>query len=165
MQAKRKIDANQEEFRSNIKNQGAAISKLEAQVGSLSKQIQMPTHTFPSDTMANPRRECKAITLRSGKVVEESLPSQRNQGEVENDPKTKNEEETPAPSPPKQVLKPYVPKAPYPQRLRKDGKDSQFSRFLEIFKKLQINIPFVEALEKMPLYAKFLKELMTRKKN
>ncbi|XP_057760563.1 uncharacterized protein LOC130980939 [Arachis stenosperma] len=71
-QAEKKIDANQEEYMSNLKNQGAAISKLEAQVGFLSKQILMPTHTFPSDTMANPRGECKAITLRSGKVIEEA---------------------------------------------------------------------------------------------
>ncbi|XP_015955218.1 uncharacterized protein LOC107479608 [Arachis duranensis] len=49
--------------------------------------------------------------------------------------------------------------------MRKDEKDSQFSRFFEIFKKLQINILFAEALEQMPLYAKFLKELMTRKRN
>ncbi|XP_072087222.1 uncharacterized protein [Arachis hypogaea] len=38
-------------------------------------------------------------------------------------------------------------------------------RFLEIFKKLQINIPFAEAIEQMPLYAKFLKELMTKKRS
>ncbi|XP_015955200.1 uncharacterized protein LOC107479586 [Arachis duranensis] len=37
--------------------------------------------------------------------------------------------------------------------------------FLEVFQKLQINIPFAEALEQMPLYAKFLKELMTKKRN
>ncbi|XP_057747052.1 uncharacterized protein LOC130966282 [Arachis stenosperma] len=165
MQADKKIDANQEEFRSNIRNQGAAISKLEAQLGSLSKQIPMPTQTFPSDTMVNLREECKAITLRSGKVVEEAFPCQSNQEEeATNKPETKKEEETPASSP-KQILKPYVPKAPYPQRLRKDGKDSQISRFLEIFRKLQINTPFTEVLEQMPLYAKILKEFMTRKRN
>ncbi|XP_016173135.1 uncharacterized protein LOC107615598 [Arachis ipaensis] len=47
----------------------------------------------------------------------------------------------------------------------KNVKDSQFSKFLEIFKKLQINISFAEALEQMPLYAKFLKELMTKKRS
>ncbi|XP_016185579.1 uncharacterized protein LOC107627241 [Arachis ipaensis] len=166
LQADKKIDSIQEEARSNIRNQGAAISKLEAQLGSLSKQIPMPTHTFPSDTMANPRGECKAITLRSGKVVEEASSNHNlHEKEVANEPETKKEEKIVDPVPPKQVLKPYVPKLPYPQRLRKDGKDSQFSRFLEIFKKLQINIPFTEALEQMSLYAKFLKELMTRKKN
>ncbi|XP_057744958.1 uncharacterized protein LOC130962808 [Arachis stenosperma] len=149
-----------------MKNQGAAISKLEAQVGILSKKIPMPTHRFPSDTMANPIGECKAIILRSGKVVEEATPCQENHEEdAAEKPENKKKEETPDPSSPKPVLKPYVPKGPYPQRLRKDGKDGQFSRFLEIFKKLQINIPFAEALEQMPLYAKFLKELMTSKRN
>ncbi|XP_057747073.1 uncharacterized protein LOC130966302 [Arachis stenosperma] len=116
--------------------------------------------------MANPRGECKAITIRSGKVVEEATPSQENhKEEATKKCENKKKEETPGPSTPKPILKPYVPKAPYPQRLRKDGKDGQFSRFLEIFKKLQINIPFVEALEQMPLYTKFLKELMKGKRN
>ncbi|XP_057747036.1 uncharacterized protein LOC130966265 [Arachis stenosperma] len=116
--------------------------------------------------MVNPRWECKAITLRSGKVVEGAVPSlDKQEKEAVTKAKFKEEEETLAPIPPMQVLKPYVPKAPYPQRLRKYGKDNQFSRFLEIFKKLQINIPFAEALEQMPLSAKFLKELMTEKRN
>ncbi|XP_015944811.1 uncharacterized protein LOC107469940 [Arachis duranensis] len=166
LQADRKIDANQEEAGSNIKNQRAAISKLKAQLGSLSKQISMSIHTFSSDTVANPRGECKAIKLRSGKVVEETTPSQSHQEEeIAKEHKIKKEENTSAPSSPKQVLKPYVPQAPYTQRLRKDEKDSQFSRFLEIFKKLQIIIPFAEALEQTPFYAKFLKELMKRKRN
>ncbi|XP_057756042.1 uncharacterized protein LOC130975240 [Arachis stenosperma] len=109
--------------------------------------------------MANPRRECKAIPLRSEKVIEEAIPSQDNHEEEAVEKHGNKNEETPAPSSPKSVLKPYVPKAPYPQRLRKDGKDGQFSRFLEI------NIQFTEALEQMSLYAKFLKELMTRKRN
>ncbi|XP_057747297.1 uncharacterized protein LOC130966503 [Arachis stenosperma] len=115
--------------------------------------------------MANPRGECKAITLRSGKVVEEGTPSKDNHDEVASKHGNEGEGEIPASPPPKPVLKPYVPKAPYPQRLRKDGKDGQFSKFLEIFKRLQINIPFAEALEQMPLYAKFLKELITKKRN
>ncbi|XP_016173167.1 uncharacterized protein LOC107615633 [Arachis ipaensis] len=116
--------------------------------------------------MTNPRGKYKAITLRSGKVVKET-PSSHNlqEEEVANDSEINQEEEIHTPAPPKQVLKPYVPKAPYPQRLKKDGKDSQVSRFLEIFKRLQINIPFAEALEQMPFYAKFLKELMIKKRN
>ncbi|XP_057740021.1 uncharacterized protein LOC130957163 [Arachis stenosperma] len=164
-QTDKKIDANQEEYRSNLKNQGAVISKLEAQVGILSKRIPLPTYTFSSDTMANPRGDCKAITLRSGKVVEKGTPSKDNHGEVASKHGNEDEGEIPTSPPPKPVLKPYVPKAPYPQRLTKDEKDGQFSKFLEIFKRLQINIPFAEALEPMPLYAKFLKELITKKRN
>jgi len=36
---------------------------------------------------------------------------------------------------------------------------------MDILKRLQINISFVEALEQMPTYAKFMKELLTKKRN
>ncbi|XP_019434394.1 PREDICTED: uncharacterized protein LOC109341053 [Lupinus angustifolius] len=36
---------------------------------------------------------------------------------------------------------------------------------MEIFKILQINIPLAEALEQMPIYSKFMKELLTRKRS
>ncbi|XP_057755821.1 uncharacterized protein LOC130975003 [Arachis stenosperma] len=66
-----------------------------------------------------------------------------------------------------EALKPCLSKAPYTQQLqlKKKGEDNQFSRFLEIFKKLQINIPFAEAIEQIQLYAKFLKELITKKRS
>ena len=35
---------------------------------------------------------------------------------------------------------------------------------MDIFKRLQINIPFVEAMEQMPTYPKFLKELLTKQR-
>jgi len=35
---------------------------------------------------------------------------------------------------------------------------------MDILKRLQINIPFTEALEQMPTYAKFMKELLTKKR-
>ncbi|XP_016199769.1 uncharacterized protein LOC107640784 [Arachis ipaensis] len=44
-------------------------------------------------------------------------------------------------------------------------KDQQFPKFLEVFKKLEINIPLAEALEQIPLYAKFLKELINKQRS
>ena len=43
--------------------------------------------------------------------------------------------------------------------------DEQFAKFLNIFKKLEINIPFADALAQMPNYARFMKEIMSNKKN
>ncbi|XP_057760511.1 uncharacterized protein LOC130980882 [Arachis stenosperma] len=63
------------------------------------------------------------------------------------------------------MVKPYIPPLPYPQRFHKESKDQQFPKFLEVFKKLEINIPLAEALEQMPLYAKFLKELINKKRS
>ena len=52
---------------------------------------------------------------------------------------------------------------PYPQRLK--GKlEKQFTKFLDIFKKLHINIPFMDALESMPSYMKFMKKILASKK-
>ena len=35
---------------------------------------------------------------------------------------------------------------------------------MDIFKKLHINIPFAEALEKMPRYVKFMKDILSKKR-
>ena len=42
--------------------------------------------------------------------------------------------------------------------------DKQFGRFMDIFKKLHINIPFAEALEKMSGYMKFMKDVLSKKR-
>ena len=57
-----------------------------------------------------------------------------------------------------------TPPLPFPQRFQKKELDNQFSKFLEIFKKIHINISFVDALEKMSNYAKFTKEVMSKKR-
>ena len=58
----------------------------------------------------------------------------------------------------------YKPYIPYPQRLNKKKLDNQFDKFLDIFKKLHINIPFAEMLEQMPKYVKFMKEILSKKR-
>ena len=64
----------------------------------------------------------------------------------------------------KEKVKAYTLTVPFPQRIQKAKKEEQFSKFLEIFKKIEINIPFAEALTQMPNYAKFLKDILNRKK-
>ncbi|GKC50312.1 uncharacterized protein Tco_1073057 [Tanacetum coccineum] len=39
----------------------------------------------------------------------------------------------------------------------------QFRKFLKKLQQLSINIPFIEALEQMPKYAKFMKDLLSKK--
>ncbi|XP_062075805.1 uncharacterized protein LOC133779924 [Humulus lupulus] len=55
-------------------------------------------------------------------------------------------------------------KIPYPQRLQKNKLDKQLSKFLDVFRKLHINIPFAEALEQMQSYVKFMKEISSKKR-
>ena len=64
----------------------------------------------------------------------------------------------------KEKVQAYAPAVPFPQKLQKAKKEEQFSKFLEIFKKIEINIPFAEAITQMPNYAKFLKDILSKKK-
>ena len=57
-----------------------------------------------------------------------------------------------------------MPNVPFPERLQKEKMEEQFSRLLAMFKKIEINIPFAEVLAQMPNYAKFLKDISSKKK-
>ena len=48
--------------------------------------------------------------------------------------------------------------------MKKGKLEKQFAKFLDIFKKLHINIPFLEALENMTSYVKFMKKILASKK-
>ncbi|XP_038902502.1 uncharacterized protein LOC120089161 [Benincasa hispida] len=61
--------------------------------------------------------------------------------------------------------KPAVPlNAPFPRRLIKKNDEQQFKRFLELLRKLHIDIPLIEALEQMPKYVNFFKDILTKKR-
>ena len=48
--------------------------------------------------------------------------------------------------------------------MQKSEMDDQFSKFLNMFKKIEINIPFIEALAQMPHYVKFMKDILSKKR-
>ena len=58
----------------------------------------------------------------------------------------------------------YTPPLPFPERFRKTKLDDQFAKFLNIFKNLEVNIPFVDALAQMHNCVKFMKEIMSNRK-
>ncbi|XP_078179610.1 uncharacterized protein LOC144573733 [Carex rostrata] len=58
----------------------------------------------------------------------------------------------------------YKPPLPFPQRFIKAKLDKQFGKFLEMLKKLQVNVPFTDVLIEMPSYAKFLKDILSNKR-
>ena len=57
-----------------------------------------------------------------------------------------------------------IPLIPFSQRLHNKKLEKQYEKFLQTFQQLHINIPFADALAQMPLYAKFLKEMLSRKR-
>ena len=134
--------------------------------------------SLPSNLEVNPRQEgnehVKAITLRSGRELaiqgqplvigevetEEVIQTSQNDNTEREQPQEKKfgGEET--------EVKDHQPIAPilYPQRLKKNKLDKQFTKFMEVFKKLHINIPFADALEQMPSYVKFMKDILSQKR-
>jgi len=60
--------------------------------------------------------------------------------------------------------KPFVLKALFPQCLQVNWMKNQYERIVEVFKNVQINIPFLNAINKISSYAKNLKDLTTVKR-
>ncbi|XP_076901427.1 uncharacterized protein LOC143555831 [Bidens hawaiensis] len=56
-------------------------------------------------------------------------------------------------------------RVPYPIRLKNQKFTREYGNFLDMFSQLRINLPFIEALQHMPKYAKFLKDLLKLKES
>ncbi|XP_057779668.1 uncharacterized protein LOC130998253 [Salvia miltiorrhiza] len=53
--------------------------------------------------------------------------------------------------------------APYPGRLRQKAKEKEASEMMKMFQKVELSIPLLDAIRQIPKYAKFLKDLCSRK--
>ncbi|XP_073056895.1 uncharacterized protein [Primulina eburnea] len=158
----------------------AQVSALTAQIAAMNKPSQSTSEAtsqcfkrsesgqFPSNIEVNPREQCKAVTLRSGKEIEVPEPTEESvEITVEEDEgKSASVKEEKVEEHEKVLKQQPLPKVnlPYPQRFKKKGLDDQFAKFLEIFKKIHINIPFADALDQMPNYTKFIKDVMSTKR-
>ncbi|GJX19808.1 reverse transcriptase domain-containing protein [Tanacetum coccineum] len=101
-----------------------------------------------------------------------STPDQNNNSKTPINFDSDDEDEEPAPQPKTQptkpiketsIPKPYKPKIPYPQRLRKEKMEAQYGKILDMIRAVRINVPLVDVLARMAKYGKFLKELISNK--
>ncbi|KAG9444864.1 hypothetical protein H6P81_016204 [Aristolochia fimbriata] len=134
-----------------------------------------PRGALPSNSEINPKEQVKAITLRSGKTLEEHQPKEQQTMETERVQKGEEEKEKEKVSPPSfprrkkgkdalLITDIDIRHLPYPSRAKFDILESSFARFLETFQNLKINIPLLEALKQIPLHGKFLKEVLSGKR-
>ncbi|XP_070008541.1 uncharacterized protein [Nicotiana sylvestris] len=93
--------------------------------------------------------------------IDESV--EETQGEV--NPSREHVIDPPEPVVPKAKAPMPRPPPPYPQRLAKKNSENQFKKFIDMMKSFSINVPLVEALEQMPGYAKFMKDMVTKKRS
>ncbi|XP_047943010.1 uncharacterized protein LOC125189824 [Salvia hispanica] len=172
-----------EKVETDVQGMATHLKNIDVQISQISQTVSTLTQPgkFPSTTIVNPK-DCKAINMRSGTSYEGPSMPPGNEGKVAE--KTIEEEElveedetetiqvttlpkenaVPALSTTPAAHTPTEVRIPYPQRVQKKKTDAEFSRFLDIFRKMQINIPLVEALQQMPSYAKFLKDVVSNKR-
>ena len=149
----------------------ASLKNLETQIGQLALTLQNQIKdAFPSDMKKNPK-DCLAVQIRSGKELEKekSEKDEGNKGEgiLENDEspeKERKKEQQQEEERSKKKSQNSKPAVPFPQRLQKSMIEEQFAKFLKTFQKLEISMPFTEVVTQMPLYDKFLKEILSKKR-
>ncbi|KAL0462103.1 UNVERIFIED_CONTAM: hypothetical protein Slati_0097900 [Sesamum latifolium] len=146
-----------------FQSQEAAIRNIKVQIGQLVNIVSGRREgQLPSDTKKNPREQVNAISINNGQTIENEPPKEQveeAQAQKEEEPQVETKG-----SPLKLNLDAIPPYIPYPKRILKANLDKQFKIFLEIFKKIYINIPLIDALSQMPRSAKFLKEVLSTKR-
>ncbi|KAA0047020.1 retrotransposon gag protein [Cucumis melo var. makuwa] len=130
------------------------------------KALATNTLSFQQEMKQQMTQLTTAISKMDGK---EKLPAQPNH--ANNESKEEKVETNPSPSnskndnSPLNDFTPYIPKPPFPSRLAPKKKETpKEEEILEMFRKVQINLPLLDAIQQVLRYAKFLKELCTNKK-
>ena len=144
----------QQETRSSIHNLEKQMGQVASSVGKLEAQM---NGKLPFQAL-NPKENVSAIMLRSGKELERQRPKQiemEEEEEIETELSTKKKR----PSPSQTETTTNTPKVT--SRSKKEDKEKEI---LEVFKKVELNIPLIYSINQIPKYAKFLKELCTTKR-
>ncbi|GJT46287.1 reverse transcriptase domain-containing protein [Tanacetum coccineum] len=138
----------QTKLETTTKNHQALIQNLEEKFDRLAdKQSGRPSGSLPSNTQ--PNLNVAHPNLINHRKLKMSIEDE--------------EEESPKPVKETLVPKPYKPKIPYPQRLRKEKMEAKYGKFLDMIRDVRINVPLVDVFAGMPNYGKFIKELVSNK--
>ncbi|KAL7606944.1 uncharacterized protein LOC111892382 [Lactuca sativa] len=162
----------QTQFQQETKNTFPNIqAQIEDLATSLNKMEQRGKHLPQTQKTPN----MSAITLRSGKTLGENNPKRVSREEEDEviviepkkvvvppkEPIVTNIEQ---PESSNKTIKPLVISPPFPSRLAFSKKIEEENELFETFHKVQINIPLLNAIKQIPIYAKFLKDLCTKKR-
>ena len=180
-----------EDMNRRFTQQQVIMQQQQAELAALKKSLNdqpSGSGTLPSNTIANPRGDAKAITTRSGVAYEgpttpttsSSLPKKVVDRETEvtkdKEPPSDNggTEYVQPPVVPTPVTEPQEapapkskPSIPYPSRLNdqklREKASNQMEKFLQIFQDLHFDISFADALLLMPKFASTIKNLLSNK--
>ncbi|KAJ9553458.1 hypothetical protein OSB04_017503 [Centaurea solstitialis] len=168
----------QQETRTNIQNLvaqnqslAAQQKNLEAQIGQMAVSLNRIENQgkLPSQTEANPKANVSAITLRNRTVPDPEPKAKKVQRNEEKEAeivgaKPSEEKVDEKASEDKGKSPKVVIRLPFPERFEQSKKEKEDKEIMDIFRKVEVNIPLLDAIKQVPRYAKFLKELCTNKK-
>ncbi|KAL4384948.1 hypothetical protein GQ457_15G017420 [Hibiscus cannabinus] len=144
-------DAHLQEINKQISRIAQSVSHLESR-GKLETNSpeNVSAITLTSGTVIEQQSQEKHDTKQSKSFVESSEANSQDQG----DAKTQKRNSTSEP-----IQSPHVVQPPFPSRFMKEDKHAEEKHILDLFQKVEINIPLLEVIQKMPRYTRFLKEL------
>ncbi|KAH9669232.1 hypothetical protein KPL70_021706 [Citrus sinensis] len=150
----------QQAITTSIQNLENQMSQLATTVSHLESQV---SGRLPSQSEVNSKQNSSVVILRSRKELQE--PSKKVTKHVEdelekNELMPKSQDAQPTGAKPLPVVIPL----PFPSRFAKFKKEEQEKDILETFRKVEVNIPLLDAIKQIPRYAKYLKELCTSKR-
>ncbi|RDY10528.1 hypothetical protein CR513_04937, partial [Mucuna pruriens] len=139
-------------------NMTATIQDLKMQIGQLANTVSelqsAGSSSLPSQSIPNPRGNAHAVTLRSGKELPQPEQHQEPQPAEADSEAAANSQSHPETAVP----------LPFPSRTVSAKKPDSDDELLKMFRKVEINIPLLDAIKQIPKYAKFLKELCVHKR-
>ncbi|XP_027060851.1 uncharacterized protein [Coffea arabica] len=121
---------------------------------------------LPSQPELNPKN-VSAMTLRSGKEIqgpEPVIPKDKDEKKIENELEKEDGNGADPKVLPDPVITVKTNPPPFPSRLEKSKKQDKEKEILKVFRKVEINIPLLDAIKQVPKYAKFLRDLCVNRR-
>ncbi|KAL0391266.1 UNVERIFIED_CONTAM: hypothetical protein Slati_4578800 [Sesamum latifolium] len=157
------LQQNTQQFQQNVQT---SIQQLESQMSQLASSVGRleSQGKLPSQPIVNPKQNASAIVLRSGKELQDHKDKNDTKRGHAQKRKPEKEVEIPQDDEPKEDQpKVLVTRPPFPKRFTKFKKEEEEKEIFETFRKVEVNIPLLDAIKQIPRYVKFLKELCTNK--
>nr|XP_027067513.1 uncharacterized protein LOC113693138 [Coffea arabica] len=155
-QNQQRTDSEIQDIRNQMSQMATKINRLESQVNG----------RLPSQPELN-LKNVSAMTLRSGKEIQGSelvTPKDNDEEKIEKELQAENTSTKNPMVLPDPIIDIKTNPPPFLCRLEKSKKQDNEKKILEVFRKVEINIPLLDAIKQVPKYAKFLRDLCVNRR-
>ncbi|XP_071921880.1 uncharacterized protein [Coffea arabica] len=156
VQNQQRTDSEMQDIRNQISQMATTINRLDSQ----------NQGKLPSQPELNPKN-VSAMTLRSGKEIqgpEPVIPKDKDEEKIENELEREDSNGADLKVLPDPIITAKTNPPPFPNRLEKSKKQDKEKEILEVFRKVEINIPQLDAIKQVPKYVKFLRDLCVNRR-